>query len=155
MNCCCLVAKLLIQCYNCISLCKGWNQHMKELLEYIRKREFQKIFIEATNNIWIQLFRYGFVGGIAFVADAGCLFGLECAGLSYLVAAAFAFIVGLLVNFILSKCLVFKGSETKSSTGTEFIVFLITGIIGLGLTELLMYLFTEQLSFYFMISKIM
>lgn len=88
------------------------------------------------------------------MADAGSLFLLEKAGMSYLAGAAFAFIIGLLVNFILSKCLVFKGSETNSSTGTEFMVFLITGIIGLALTELLMYLFTEQLSCYFMVSKV-
>ena len=127
---------------------------MKELFTYIKNREVQKLFVDATHNIWIQLFRYGFVGGIAFVADASCLFVLEWIGFSYLIAAAFAFVVGLLVNFILSKALVFKGSETKSSTGTEFVVFLITGVIGLGLTELLMYVFTEQFSVYFMISKV-
>lgn len=127
---------------------------MKELFTYIMNREFQKLFVDATHNIWIQLFRYGFVGGIAFVADAGCLFLLELTGMSYLLAAAFAFGVGLLVNFALSKALVFKGSATKSSTGTEFVVFLITGVIGLGLTEVLMYVFTERLSFYFMVSKV-
>lgn len=127
---------------------------MEELLKDIGRFDLQKLFIEPTDNTLIQLFRYLFVGGTAFVVDAGCLFLLEMIGLNYLIAAIFAFIGGLIVNFILSKMLVFKGSETNSSSGVEFLVYAVIGVIGLGLTELILYLFTEKLSFYFMVSKI-
>lgn len=127
---------------------------MEELLKDIERFDLQKLFIVPTNNTLIQLFRYLFVGGTAFVVDAGCLFLLEMMGLNYLVAAVFAFISGLIVNFILSKMLVFKGAESGSSNGVEFLVFAIIGVIGLGLTEIIMYLCTEKLSFYFMLSKI-
>lgn len=127
---------------------------MKELFKNITSFNLHKLFIEPTNNTFIQLFRYLFVGGTAFVGDAGCLFLLELLGLNYLIAAVFAFIAGLVINFILSKALVFKGNESGSSNGVEFFVYAVIGVIGLGLTEIIMYLFTEKLSIYFMISKI-
>lgn len=128
---------------------------MKELWADIKRRDFNQLFVTPTTNIWIQLFRYGFVGGIAFVADAGVLWLLERIGLSYLTAAGFGFTVGLVVNFALSKCLVFRGNQQTHKEGTEFLVFFITGVIGLALTEGLMYVFTELLLLYFMISKVL
>lgn len=127
---------------------------MEELWKDIISFDMKKLFIEPTNNTLIQLFRYLFVGGTAFVVDAGCLFLLERMGLNYLLAAVFAFIAGLTVNFILSKALVFKGNESGSSNEVEFLVYAVIGVIGLGLTELIMYLFTERLSVYFMLSKV-
>lgn len=127
---------------------------MEELWKDIISFDMKKLFIEPTNNTLIQLFRYLFVGGTAFVVDAGCLFLLERMGLNYLLAAVFAFIAGLTVNFILSKALVFKGNESGSSNEVEFFVYAVIGVIGLGLTELIMYLFTERLSVYFMLSKV-
>lgn len=127
---------------------------MKELISDIYSLEMRKLFINPTDNTYIQFFRYLFVGGTAFLVDAGCLFLLEKLGLNYLLAAMFAFVVGLVVNFILSKLLVFKGNETISSNKVEFLVYAIIGVIGLGLTELILYLFTEKLLVYFMVSKV-
>jgi putative flippase GtrA len=61
---------------------------------------------------------------------------------------------GLAVNFLLSKALVFKGSESGNSNEVEFLLYAVIGVIGLGLTEMIMYLFTEKLSLYFMVSKV-
>ena len=60
---------------------------MKELLQLIAKFDIKNLFKTPTDNTFIQFFRYLFVGGIAFLVDAGSLFLLELAGLHYLMAA--------------------------------------------------------------------
>lgn len=111
-----------------------------------------KAFIKANpDNTYIQFLRYIVVGGISFVADAGTLWILEH-WLDYLIAAAVAFIVGLIVNFVLSKLFVFQSK--KNNSVLEFAVYAVIGVVGLGLTELLMYVFTDKMGLYFIISKI-
>ncbi len=125
---------------------------MKELLGYISKMDIRNLFKTPTNNTFIQFFRYVFVGGVAFVADALTLFILEFIGIHYLIAAVFAFIAGLVCNFLLSKLLVFQ--QSKTNVKIEFLIYGVIGLVGLGITELFMYLLTDVAGFYFMLSKI-
>ena len=125
---------------------------MKELFGYIIKFDIKNLFKTPTTNTVIQFFRYVFVGGVAFLVDGGLLFLLEKIGLHYLVATVFAFIGGLVCNYILSKLLVFQ--DKKSNPRLEFLIYGIIGVIGLGITEGLMYVFTDILGLYFMLSKI-
>lgn len=115
---------------------------------------FQTLFVTPTNSTLLQLFRYVFVGGVAFLADAGTLFLLEAAGLHYLFAAALAFLVGLTVNFFLTKRFVFSENARSFGRTGEFVAYGLIGLAGLGLTELIMYLMTGVLGVYFMLSKI-
>lgn len=113
-----------------------------------------KMIISKSDNWLIQLFRYTFVGGFAFVVDFGLLYVLtEFAHFHYLTSAAFAFLAGLIVNYILSKLWVFNKSSFKSKTA-EFMVFALIGVIGLGLTELLMWTFTDMVGAHYIFSKI-
>lgn len=90
----------------------------------------------------IQFILYGIVGGVAFVADfAGLMLLYRFCGINYIVAATVGFILGCMVNYGLSKILVFK-EEYKSKT-LEFILFSIIGIIGLILTDLFMWAFVD------------
>jgi putative flippase GtrA len=73
----------------------------------VLKRHLTKLLYEFTQNPFLQFFRYVFVGGSAFCVDAGTLFLLQRAGVHYLLAAAAAFLLGLVVNFLLSKRFVF------------------------------------------------
>lgn len=125
---------------------------MKEFFKLLGKLDFKNLFITPTDNGFIQFFRYVFVGGVAFLVDAGILFLLEFLGLNYLIAAIFAFIGGLVANYTMSKFLVFQKSSINGRL--EFIFYGIIGLIGLGLTELFMYLFTDVWGLYFMLSKI-
>lgn len=127
---------------------------MRELITYILNLNIKQMFIEPTENTFIQFFRYIFVGGIAFLVDGGSLFLIELMGVHYLIAAVFAFILGLTANFIMSKLIVFKGSKANKSSGIEFLVYGVIGVIGLGITEIIMYIFTDRLGIYFMVSKI-
>ena len=115
---------------------------------------FRRLFVEPTTNIWLQLLRYGFVGGVAFVADYGSLFVLtHYFGVYYLWSAAIAFVIGLTVNYLLSISWVFnKNRSTKP--WVEFLVFALIGVIGLGLNELIMYVATELLAIHYLLSKL-
>lgn len=128
---------------------------MKEFFEILFSFDFKKIFYEPTKNGLLQFFRYAFVGGWATLADWGVLYFLtEWAKVHYLVSGVVAFVMGLTVNFLLSKKFVFSGEKKQHSSSTEFIVYAIIGIIGLVMTEIIMYILTDKLKFYFMIPKI-
>lgn len=110
------------------------------------------LFIRRTSNIWLQLFRYGFVGGAAFVVDYVTLFLLaSCLGINHLIAAAIAFLLGLCTNWLLSISWVFNGSD-KSISG--FITFSLIGLVGLVLNEGIIYLGTDILGIHYMLSKL-
>lgn len=113
-----------------------------------------KIFLQPTNNSLIQLFRYCFVGGFAFIVDAGGLFVLtEYAEIYYLLSATISFILGLVVNYLLSTAWIFKKSKL-SNRWTEFLIYSVIGVVGLGLNTLFLWLFTDCLHIYYMLSKI-
>lgn len=125
---------------------------MKELFDYIFKLDFKNLFITKSNNTFIQFFRYVFVGGVAFLADGGSLFLITTIGVNYLISVIFAFVIGLAVNYGLSKLLVFENSSVNGKI--EFLVYGIIGVIGLGFTEIIMYVLTEIAGLYFMVSKV-
>ena len=116
---------------------------------------FRKIFLQKTNSTFLQLFRYTFVGGVAFIADFGLLYVLtEYAHLHYLLSATFAFIVGLIINYSISKIWVFTNNTVKKRW-LEFIIFSLIGIVGLGLNNLFLWIFTDYCSIHYMLSKIL
>ena len=86
--------------------------------------------------------------------DFGLLFILtEYLNIHYLVSAAIAFLLGLTVNYILSIIWVFE-KRTIADKRIEFLVFSFIGIVGLGLNEFIMWFFTDILSWYYLLSKI-
>ena len=118
------------------------------------KQFLHTIFVAPTNNWMLQLFRYGFVGGVAFLVDYGTLFVLtHYAGVLYLWSAAIAFILGLVTNYLISISWVFQHSG-KMRVWQEFVCFAIIGVIGLGLNELIMYVGTDMMHLHYMISKL-
>lgn len=118
------------------------------------KELFNKLFIEPSTNIWLQLLRYGIVGGVAFVADYGTLFALtHYAGIYYLWSAAVAFCIGLTVNYLLSISWVFNKNRS-AKPWVEFMVFALIGVVGLGLNELIMYVATDLIELHYMVSKL-
>jgi putative flippase GtrA len=102
-----------------------------------------------------QLFRYTIVGGFAFVVDFGSLVLLTSGfQVYYLYSAAVAFLLGLATNYYLSVTWVFN-RRSLSSKYAEFIIFAWTGIIGLGMNELFMWLFTDLWHQHYTVSKIL
>ncbi|AEG17346.1 MAG: GtrA family protein [Methanobacterium paludis] len=118
------------------------------------KTKMQKLFKDETEKTLVQLFRYTFVGGAAFLVDIGSLFILtQFFGIYYLISAAIAFILGLITNYALSISWVFN-KRTLGSMKLEFGVFALIGFVGLGLNEVLIWFLTENVHIYYLVSKI-
>lgn len=94
------------------------------------------------------------MGGFAFLIDFGTLFVLtEYVKLHYLVSAAIAFSFGLTVNYLLSILWVFS-HHTFKNRWLEFLLFMSIGLVGLGLNELFLWILTDLLMIYYLISKV-
>jgi putative flippase GtrA len=98
----------------------------------------KELWVGKTQNTLHQFVRYIFVGGIAAVVDTGCLYILYYEfGLNHLIAAAVGFVIGLLVNYLISIVWVF---ETTGNFKQEFTLFAMIGVGGLLWTELTLWL---------------
>jgi putative flippase GtrA len=95
----------------------------------------------ARTNIVAQFFWYLLVGGSAFLADFLSFIGFLKIGLGVLSASALGFVVGTLVNYVLSRLLAFAGD--RYGYGGEIIRLLIVAGVGLVLTTVLVWTFVE------------
>ena len=107
-----------------------------------------------NNKLFIQIFRFGIVGGLAFAIDYTILILCkEVFGLDILLSAAIAFTISVIANYILSVKWVFDVNKENDSK-RNFILFIIFSIIGLGLTELIMWFGTDIVKINYLIVKI-
>lgn len=107
-----------------------------------------------TKELFSQIIKFGFVGGTAFVIDAGLLFLLtEFCGIHYLISGMISFTASVIYNYILSVKWVFDAKKDANKT-QEFIVFIVLSVIGLGINQLFMWLFVDMMHIYYMLSKI-
>lgn len=113
-----------------------------------------KLFRDPTDDIFLQLFRYIFVGGTAFVVDFFFLyFFSDICGIYYLISAVLSFIISVLVNYLMSTKWVFNQDNIQNKV-LEFNLFILISTIGLGFTEILLYFFTDIVGLYYLISKV-
>lgn len=125
---------------------------MKEFMNLIFRFNFKGLLIDPSTNVVIQAFRSLFVAALSFIADAGVLWIISLTGVHYLICTLFGFLVGVWVNYILSVKFVFKEKASIGRIG-EIAVYVIIGAVGLGVTLLFMWLFTEVIGLYFMVSR--
>lgn len=109
-----------------------------------------------------EFFRYAIVGGIAFLADFGTLVAvkelfLKSYSWGVYLATVFGFVVGLIVNYVLSLWFVFtqKKDQGRGRSVGAFAVFGIIGLLGLFWTELGMWIGIELLDWNYMIVKVL
>ena len=115
----------------------------------------KKLFVDETENSLIQFIRYVFVGGIAAVVNIGTLYLLtDLLSLYYILSNVIAFTLGLIVNYVLSKKVVFT-KEVGISKYKEFIIYTIIGVLGLLFDTLFLWIFTDKMSIFYMLSKIL
>ena len=106
-----------------------------------------------THERFAELVRFCFVGGLSFLVDYSLLFALtEWAGLYYLYSSAISFGVSVVFNYWLCVAYVFKGAGKQ--TTRQAAIFLVTGIMGLGLNQLCMWFFVTVTGFHYMLAKI-
>lgn len=104
-------------------------------------------------KLLVQLIKFGIVGVVATLIDFGVLVlmrELLCVGV--LVSSAVAFCVSVVANYILSMMFVFEGG--KNSKTKEFVIFVALSIGGLLINQLIMWLGTDVLMFYYLLVKI-
>ncbi len=132
----------------------------QEVKDILCQKQFGKLFAGDTENTLIQFFRYCFVGGGATIVDWGAssllcylVFGQTHAAL----ANGISFVLGLVVNYLLSILWVFKKPKT-SNRMVEFLGFAAIGLVGLlltiGITKLFEFWLADITSTYQIISKI-
>jgi putative flippase GtrA len=115
----------------------------------------KRIVLGKANNAYIQLFRYLFAGGLAFLADVSLLYLLtEYAHVHYLLSSLAGFSAGLTITYLMSVLWIFD-EKSKNNKAVELTIFIIIGTIGLGLTSLFMWLFTSLLLLHYLFSKIL
>lgn len=110
-----------------------------------------------------EFFRYLLVGGLAFVIDSGvlalCREFVFNGGTPFelFVCTALGFVAGLLTNYMLSLLFVFRKSENKGSGKSvgAFVIFALVGLIGLGLTELGMYIGVYVFGWHYILTKVL
>ncbi len=118
------------------------------------KSIFNLLFKETTDNVFLQFFRYQFVGGIAFLVDFFLLyFFTSFCGVHYLLSGVLSFVISVVVNYVLSTVWVFNPDKSDNKI-VEFNLFLLISTIGLGFTELLLWVFTEYFGLFYLLSKV-
>ena len=96
--------------------------------------------MERKKGRTAEVIRFALTGGVCFLVELGVLILLKGRfGVDTLIATPIAFLVSVILNYMLCVVWVFKGAENRG-TGAKA-GFLITSLIGLGLNELLMLLF--------------
>lgn len=106
-------------------------------------QEFRQHLLSPAKNIFEQLIRYCFSGGLAFVVDFGVLWLVtEKAHAHYLIGAFCGYTIGLIITYLLSIKWIFSERKLRSQSA-EFVIFTIIGLCGLLLTQGCMYFFTE------------
>jgi putative flippase GtrA len=116
--------------------------------------KIQSFFKGKTNSTLLQLFRFTFASVFAFSADFGTLFILtEYFKIYYLVSAGIAFLFGLLIKYLLSVIWVFEIRVVKNRF-LEFLFFALIGLVGLGLNLFFIWIFTDILHVYYLLSKV-
>ena len=102
-----------------------------------------------------QIVKFGFVGGTAFVIDAGVLMILsKYVGINYMIANVISFTVSVIYNYVMSMKFVFE-VNTETSKEKNFVQFIILSIIGLGINEVIMKLCVGLWTLPLLISKML
>ncbi len=109
--------------------------------------------IDKHRKLINQILKFGVVGGVAFLIDYSLLYFLtEYLHIYYLTSSIISFIVSLIFNYILSIKWVFD--VTKKQTIKEITIFVVLSVIGLGINQLVMYVGSDLLKVYYMLTKL-
>ena len=106
------------------------------------------------NKLLKQILRFTIVGGIATVIDFVCLYIFkEFLNLNIILSNTLSFTISVIYNYIASIKWVFDVNK-KNNQKKNFVLFIIFSVIGLLLTELIMYVGSVKLKINYLFVKI-
>ncbi len=107
-----------------------------------------------SKDLLVQMFKFGIVGGIAFIIDFVFLFLFkEFLSLPVILANTLSFTISTIYNYIASVTWVFDVNK-ENDKKKQFITFIVFSIIGLLLNDLIMWILTGIFIIYYLASKI-
>ncbi len=113
-----------------------------------------RLLVRDSSHIGVQFIRYGLVAASSFAVDFGLLIVLtEKAHVFYLFSAALSFLISLGFNYVLSVVWAFS-NQSAHSRHKEIVLFLIVGMVALGLNVAGLWLLTSGLGMYYVVSKL-
>ena len=120
---------------------------LKNIFKLIFNLIWQRIVLR-----WQQFFRFCVVGTLGAIIDIGGLYVLvEFFGIYYLLAAAISFIFAVINSYFLNKYWTFQNKNNQHAK--QFIIFLLVSVIGLLINLGAMYVLTEWVGFWYLLSK--
>lgn len=113
-----------------------------------------KLLKQRSSHPLVQLFRYGLVVAIAFPIDFGLLYIFTSKWhMYYVLSATLSFTISMIANFILSVMWVFT-RNTGRTMAMEAMIFGVIGFVGLGITDLIIWIFTSSFGLNYLVSKL-
>jgi dolichol-phosphate mannosyltransferase len=112
-------------------------------------------YLPYKNNLMGEFFKFGIVGGIGTLINITILYLLtEKVRVYYLISAIISFFVAMSSNFILNKIWTFK-ENVKLEIGKKYLQFGLVSISALLVNLFFLYIFTDILGIYYIISQIL
>ena len=100
-----------------------------------------------------KIIRFGIVGGIATIIDFVFLYIFkEFLNFNVILANTLSFIISVTYNYIASITWVFDVNKNKNKN-MQFILFIIFSVVGLIINNVILYILTDKLNIYYLISK--
>ena len=113
--------------------------------------------IKVSNEIehlLVQIFKFGIVGVVSTLIDFVFLYLFkDVLHIHLVIANTLSFVISVIYNYWASLTFVFDVNKEKSKR-RNFIIFVVCSFIGLLLNDLLVYVITDKLGIYYMISKV-
>jgi dolichol-phosphate mannosyltransferase len=112
-------------------------------------------YLPYKKNVIKEFVKFAVVGGIGTLINIAILYLLtEKAGVYYLISAIFSFIIAMSSNFILNKIWTFR-ENVKLGIGKKYFQFGLVSVSALLVNLFFLYIFTEVLGIYYIISQIL
>ena len=100
-----------------------------------------------------QIGNFAWVGGLAFLIDWALLYVFtDWIGIHYLISNALSFTIATIINFFMSVRWVFDVADGHKKR-SDFWVFFVLSVVGLLISQVLMYVFVDLCGIYYMLSK--
>jgi putative flippase GtrA len=113
---------------------------------------FRKLFVQQNESVLSQFLRYLIVGGIsAFIDIFIFTLGVNVLGINHIISNSISFVFGLVANYLLSRKWVFN--QKVHNPGRDFFLFSVIGLIGLILSNILIYILIDLRVLYYLLAS--